>query len=155
MASGAMASSCQLLFGVRCKIYMHQCRVFTAQTNGIKKNVVVIKVGTSSLLRQDKNCIHLSQVRLRQPGSPVLLSALNPKSPTREQMTKLCEAVASLHDAGHSVVLVSSGAVGAGCQRLGAYSRRTMLAGVPMFGPSGPLHPRVPFVFRTTRGRTQ
>jgi len=24
---------------------------------------VVIKVGTSSLLRQDKNCIHLSQAR--------------------------------------------------------------------------------------------
>ena len=39
------------------------------------------------------------------------------------QMTKLCEAVAALHDAGHRVVLVSSGAVGAGCQRLGA-SRR-------------------------------
>jgi glutamate 5-kinase len=35
-------------------------------------------------------------------------------------MSKLCEAVAALHDAGHRVVLVSSGAVGAGCQRLGA-----------------------------------
>jgi len=35
-------------------------------------------------------------------------------------MTRLCEAVAALHDAGHRVVLVSSGAVGAGCQRLGA-----------------------------------
>jgi hypothetical protein len=30
---------------------------------------VVIKVGTSSLLRQDKNCIHLSQAR---GGTPII-----------------------------------------------------------------------------------
>lgn len=44
-----------------------------SQTNGVKKNVIVIKVGTSSLLRQDKNCIHLSQVRTQAalgPGDP-------------------------------------------------------------------------------------
>lgn len=52
---------------------------------------------------QDKPCIHLSQ------------------------MTALCEAVAALHDAGHRVVLVSSGAVGAGCQRLGLETKPTDL----------------------------
>jgi hypothetical protein len=47
--------------------------------------------------------------------------------PLRAQMTRLCEAVAALHDAGHRVVLVSSGAVGAGCQRLGAPGGRRAL----------------------------
>ena len=41
-------------------------------------------------------------------------------------MTRLCEAVAALHDAGHRVVLVSSGAVGAGCQRLGACAQPSL-----------------------------
>lgn len=74
-----------------------------AENGASKHSVVVIKVGTSSLLRQDKNCIHLSQ------------------------MAKLCEAVAALHDAGHKVVLVSSGAVGAGCQRLELKTKPTDL----------------------------
>ena len=76
-------------------------------------------MGTSSLLRQDKNCIHLSQVC---SAAPRLARMPRRRAHARaaRQMTRLCEAVAALHDAGHRVVLVSSGAVGAGCQRLGA-----------------------------------
>ncbi len=56
---------------------------------------MVIKVGTSSLLRQDAGTLHLSQI------------------------CALCETVARLHRTGIRVVLVSSGAVGAGMFRLG------------------------------------
>ena len=57
--------------------------------------VVVLKVGTSSLLRAD--------------GKVLALSC----------MTMLVETVAALREAGCHVVLVSSGAVGVGCQRMG------------------------------------
>lgn len=63
--------------------------------------------------------------RVRQPvchtrGCNAAADVDRPALHCAAQMTKLCEAVAALHDAGHRVVLVSSGAVGAGCQRLGA-----------------------------------
>ena len=60
-----------------------------------ERSIVVIKVGTSSLLKPEDGCLHLSQ------------------------LCSLCETVADLHRAGHSVVLVSSGAVGAGMVKMG------------------------------------
>ena len=61
--------------------------------------VVVIKVGTSSLLSSD--------------GSSVSLST----------MSRVVETAADLRRQGFSVVLVSSGAVGMGCVRLGVKRR--------------------------------
>ena len=59
------------------------------------RSVVVVNVGTSSLLKPEDGCLHLSQ------------------------LCSLCETVSDLHRAGHAVVLVSSGAVGAGMVKMG------------------------------------
>lgn len=64
---------------------------------------VVIKVGTSSLLQPD--------------GSGVKLVLV----------ARLCEAVKTLRTAGHEVVIVSSGAVGMGCLKMGITSKPTDL----------------------------
>ena len=75
-------------------------------------SVLVIKVGTSSLLRPDGKLLALSCISL------------------------LVEMVIALREAGHRVVVVSSGAVGVGCQRLGLseppseLSKRQALAAV-------------------------
>ena len=55
----------------------------------------VIKIGTSSLINPDSSSLNL------------------------RALAGLSETVRVLKDAGHDVVLVSSGAVGVGCQRLG------------------------------------
>ncbi|KAH7625023.1 hypothetical protein Ndes2526B_g00399 [Nannochloris sp. 'desiccata'] len=65
-----------------------------------QKGVVAIKIGTSSLLSDAENCT----VNLRALAS-------------------LAESVRRLRDAGHPVIVISSGAVGAGCQKLGLKSR--------------------------------
>ena len=71
--------------------------------------VVVIKVGTSSLLR--KGHLHLS-----------MLGAL-------------AEACSDLSRAGCKVIVVTSGAVGAGCQVLGAVSDDLNSLEVKQFSP--------------------
>ena len=68
------------------------------------KPTVVIKVGTSSVLSAD--------------GTFLALSSL----------AALVETVVALRADGHGVVLVSSGAVGVGCQRLGVKARPTGMA---------------------------
>ncbi|KAK9816249.1 hypothetical protein WJX74_001808 [Apatococcus lobatus] len=65
---------------------------------------VVIKVGTSSLVRSDHGTVNLSS------------------------LSKICEAARDLRTAGHNVVIVSSGAVGVGCQRLKLAKRPSGLA---------------------------
>lgn len=65
---------------------------------------VVIKVGTSSILRED--------------GRSLALSTL----------AALVEVIVMLRQHGHGVILVSSGAVGVGCQTLGLDSRPTKMA---------------------------
>jgi hypothetical protein len=59
----------------------------------------VIKIGTSSLIRAEAGCLNLAA------------------------LAGTAEVVRSLRDAGVDVVLVSSGSVGAGCQRLGLAER--------------------------------
>ena len=66
-------------------------------------NTVVIKVGTSSLINEELGSMNLGA------------------------LGQLCELVARLRRAGHRVVLVSSGAVGVGCQRLGLQAKPTDL----------------------------
>ena len=61
---------------------------------------IVIKVGTSSILRAGTEHLALST------------------------LASLVETICSLRALGHHVVLVSSGAVGVGCQRLGGVSGR-------------------------------
>lgn len=56
--------------------------------------LIVVKVGTSSLIRKDTDSVNLSC------------------------MARLCETVAILHSKGHRVVIVTSGAVGVGANRL-------------------------------------
>jgi hypothetical protein len=72
----------------------------------------VIKVGTSSLIHPTNHTLWLSQ------------------------MARIAEAVRTLKDQGHRVVLVSSGAVGAGCQvgrREGDAGRRRLTLGLVLF----------------------
>ncbi len=66
-----------------------------ASSSKNSRTVVVIKVGTSSLLKAEDGVISLSQ------------------------LCAMCETVSSLSRAGYSVVLVSSGAVGAGMVKMG------------------------------------
>lgn len=80
-----------------------------------KHKVVVIKVGTSSLLR--KGHLHLS-----------LLGAL-------------AEACSDLARAGCKVIVVTSGAVGAGCQVLGVTVRCPSIPSISSFPPRAPRRP--------------
>lgn len=66
--------------------------------------VVVVKVGTSSLVRAEHNSLNLSN------------------------LASICETVRTLRSEGYRVVLVSSGAVGVGCQRLKLSARPRSLA---------------------------
>lgn len=66
-------------------------------------STVVIKVGTSSLINEELGSLNLGA------------------------LGQLCELVARLRRAKHRVVLVSSGAVGVGCQRLGLAKKPTDL----------------------------
>ena len=82
----------------------------------VSQPTVVIKVGTSSLLRQDANTLHLSQI------------------------CSLCETVSRLHAKGIRVVLVSSGAVGAGMFRLGLKEKPKEVAKKQALAAVGQVH---------------
>jgi glutamate 5-kinase len=79
---------------------------------GEKMKIVVIKIGTSSLINSEYSSLNLSA------------------------LAGLAEAVRTLKDNDYQVVLISSGAVGVGCQRLGLeekpkdLSKRQALAAV-------------------------
>mmetsp|Transcript_19842 Transcript_19842/g.23811 ORF Transcript_19842/g.23811 Transcript_19842/m.23811 type:complete len:432 (+) Transcript_19842:197-1492(+) len=75
-----------------------QCELKTAAS------IVVIKVGTSSLLKPETNSLYLSLI------------------------AKLCETVAKLCNKGYKVVIVTSGAVGVGALQLGLKKKPTDLA---------------------------
>lgn len=77
---------------------------------------MVIKVGTSSLLRQEAGTLHLSQI------------------------CTLCETVARLHKQGIRVVLVSSGAVGAGMFRMGLVEKPKEVAKKQALAAVGQVH---------------
>ena len=77
---------------------------------------VVIKVGTSSLLRTEAGTLHLSQI------------------------CTLCETVARLTRAGVRVVLVSSGAVGAGMFRMGLTEKPREVAKKQALAAVGQVH---------------
>ena len=77
---------------------------------------VVIKVGTSSLLRTEAGTLHLSKI------------------------CTLCETVARLNRAGVRVVLVSSGAVGAGMFRMGLSEKPKEVAKKQALAAVGQVH---------------
>jgi glutamate 5-kinase len=70
----------------------------------MQSQTIVIKIGTSSLTKPDSGDLHLSAI------------------------AKLVEAVVHLQRQKHRVVLVSSGAVGVGCSRLGMSERPREIA---------------------------
>lgn len=72
---------------------------FDLLNSTMQSQTIVIKIGTSSLTRPDSGDLHLSAI------------------------AKLVEAVVHLRRLEHRVVLVSSGAVGVGCARLGMTER--------------------------------
>jgi glutamate 5-kinase len=76
-----------------------------------------IKIGTSSLLSDAENCT----VNLRALAS-------------------LAESVRRLKDAGHPVIVISSGAVGAGCQKLGLKSRPDDVSVLQALAAVGQVH---------------
>mmetsp|Transcript_19273 Transcript_19273/g.34368 ORF Transcript_19273/g.34368 Transcript_19273/m.34368 type:complete len:449 (-) Transcript_19273:60-1406(-) len=84
--------------------------------SGRAKKTVVIKVGTSSLVAPDNTTLSIGNI------------------------ARLCEVVKELHVAGFSVVLVSSGAVGVGCQRLKLATKPTNMATKQALAAVGQLH---------------
>lgn len=78
--------------------------------------IVVIKVGTSSLIRPEKHTLNLSS------------------------LAGIVEVIRSLRDEGYNVVLVSSGAVGIGCQRLGLNVRPTDVSKKQALAAVGQVH---------------
>jgi len=77
---------------------------------------VVVKVGTSSILRGESGHLALST------------------------LAALVENLCSLRAAGHRVVLVSSGAVGVGCQRMGVKKRPEKIAELQAMAAIGQPH---------------
>ncbi|GFR48556.1 hypothetical protein Agub_g10455 [Astrephomene gubernaculifera] len=70
-------------------------RGYVKDVLGTDSSIFVIKVGTSSLVRPEHHTLNLSN------------------------LARLCEAVKELRAEGHHVIIVTSGAVGIGCQHLG------------------------------------
>ena len=81
-----------------------------------KMSTVVVKVGTSSILRGDTGHMALST------------------------LAALAETLVELTEQGHRVVLVSSGAVGVGCQRLGVTERPTKIEALQAMAAVGQPH---------------
>ena len=98
----------------------------------------VIKIGTSSLLRSDLSSINLSSLarvcetvkELRNMGESSNIFLWLHRDTTLSQS---CPA-------GHKVVLVSSGAVGVGCQKMGLKTRPTALAQRQAVAAIGQIH---------------
>lgn len=84
--------------------------------NGTDQLVIVVKVGTSSLIRQEQHTLNLSA------------------------LARLCETVKELRSKGHHVIIVSSGAVGVGCQRLGLEKKPASLAKKQAISAVGQVH---------------
>ena len=76
----------------------------------------VIKVGTSSLIRPQQNSLNLTS------------------------LAGIVEGIRELKDSGYNVVLVSSGAVGVGCQRLGLENRPCEVAKKQALAAVGQVH---------------
>lgn len=92
-----------------------------ADSFGVESQTVVIKVGTSSLLLENG---------LSAGGAGTIAIA---------RMATVVEVCAALRRAGHRVVLVSSGAVGVGCVRLGI-PRPEDMAGKQALASIGQVH---------------
>ncbi|KAI8467687.1 MAG: Aspartate/glutamate/uridylate kinase [Monoraphidium minutum] len=80
------------------------------------KKIIVIKIGTSSLIHEGYQTLNLSN------------------------LARVCEVIKQLHSQGHFVILVSSGAIGVGCQRLGLAVRPTKIAQKQALAAVGQVH---------------
>jgi len=78
--------------------------------------LVVVKVGTSSLIRPETQAINLST------------------------LARLCETVALMHTNGHRVIIVTSGGVGVGAQRMGLAKKPTEIPKKQALSAIGQLH---------------
>ncbi|GAX75186.1 hypothetical protein CEUSTIGMA_g2630.t1 [Chlamydomonas eustigma] len=78
--------------------------------------VIVIKVGTSSLVNPEKQRLNISN------------------------LARIIETVKALRNMGHHVVIVTSGAVGVGCHRLRLASKPTQLAKKQALAAVGQVH---------------
>eukprot|EP00199_Chlamydomonas_sp_CCMP681_P000607 CAMPEP_0119103234 /NCGR_PEP_ID=MMETSP1180-20130426/1718_1 /TAXON_ID=3052 ORGANISM="Chlamydomonas cf sp, Strain CCMP681" /NCGR_SAMPLE_ID=MMETSP1180 /ASSEMBLY_ACC=CAM_ASM_000741 /LENGTH=461 /DNA_ID=CAMNT_0007087685 /DNA_START=29 /DNA_END=1414 /DNA_ORIENTATION=+ len=83
---------------------------------GNDKQIIVIKVGTSSLVRPEQHTLNISN------------------------LARICETVKTLHNQGHHVIIVSSGAVAVGCQRMGLTTKPKELARKQALAAVGQVH---------------
>ncbi|KAG2450762.1 hypothetical protein HYH02_004599 [Chlamydomonas schloesseri] len=79
-------------------------------------DIFVIKVGTSSLVRPEQQTLNLTN------------------------LARICETIKALKKMGHHVVIVTSGAVGVGCQRLGLTTKPSQLAKKQALAAVGQVH---------------
>lgn len=91
-------------------------RTYSGFFEGLKKQIIIIKVGTSSLLNAEQGTLRLSI------------------------MAKICEVVRSLHDKGHQVVIVTSGGVGVGCHLMGLKNRPEGISDKQAMAAVGQVH---------------
>jgi glutamate 5-kinase len=87
-----------------------------SDSEGHRRPTVVIKVGTSSLINAEHSTLNL------------------------RALAGLAETVRTLRDNGYNVVLVTSGAVGAGCQRMNLESKPKELARKQALAAIGQVH---------------
>lgn len=85
-------------------------------TEGTAKQLIVIKVGTSSLVRPEQQTLNLTN------------------------LARICETVKALHNEGHHIIIVTSGAVGVGCQRLNLKQKPTQIAKKQALAAVGQVH---------------
>ncbi|KAG1659378.1 hypothetical protein FOA52_007841 [Chlamydomonas sp. UWO 241] len=78
--------------------------------------LVVLKVGTSSLYNQELSCVNINN------------------------LSRITEAVKQLHRMGHSVIVVTSGAVGIGCHRMKIGKKPQVLAKKQALAAIGQVH---------------
>ncbi|KXZ50922.1 hypothetical protein GPECTOR_14g169 [Gonium pectorale] len=83
---------------------------------GAGGDIFVIKVGTSSLVRPEQQTLNLTN------------------------LARICETVKLLKHEGHHVIIVTSGAVGVGCQRLGLTTKPSVLAKKQALAAVGQVH---------------
>ncbi|GLC33265.1 hypothetical protein PLESTB_000353000 [Pleodorina starrii] len=79
-------------------------------------DIFVIKVGTSSLVRPEQQTLNLTN------------------------LARICETIKLLKNEGHHVIIVTSGAVGVGCQRLGLATKPSLLAKKQALAAVGQVH---------------
>lgn len=103
--------------------------------------IQVIKIGTSSLLRPDLSSINLSSIaRICETVKELRTEGKQHHNLSRSHYHKFRQLQLTLGILGHKVILVSSGAIGVGCHKMGLRERPSKLAQRQAVAAVGQIH---------------